>query len=83
MVHSCGQYVRDDCHSNGIESFWSLFKRGYHGAFHHLSEKHPDRYVREFTGRNNVRDLDMIDWMAALPRGMVGKRPCYRELVAG
>ena len=83
VVHSRGEYVNGDCHTNGIESFWSLFKRGYHGTFHHLSEKHLDRYVREFTGRNNIRDLDTIDQMAALERGMVGKRLRYRELVAG
>ena len=82
VVHSRGEYVNGDCHTNGIESFWSLFKRGYHGTFHHLSEKHMNRYVREFTGRNNIRDLDTIDQMAALVRGMVGKRLRYRELVA-
>ena len=83
VVHSRGEYVNGDCHTNGIESFWSLFKRGYHGTFHHLSEKHLDRYVQEFTGRNNIRDLDTIDQMAALARGFVGKRLRYRELVAG
>ena len=57
--------------------------RGYHGTFHHLSEKHLDRYVREFTGRNNIRDLDTIDQMAALVRGMEGKRLRYSDLVAG
>ena len=86
MRASCirgGEYVRDDVHTNGIESFWSLFKRGYHGTFHHLSEKHLDRYVREFTGRNNIRDLDTIDQMSALARGFVGKRLTYKELIAG
>ena len=83
VVHSRGEYVRDDCHTNGIESFWSLFKRGYHGTFHHLSEKHLDRYVREFTGRNNIRDMDTIDQMAVLARGFVGKRLTYKELIAG
>ena len=82
VVHSRGEYVRDDCHTNGIESFWSLFKRGYHGTFHHLSEKHLDRYVREFTGRNNIRDLDTIDQMATLARGFVGKHLTYKELIA-
>ena len=75
--------VRPDCHTQGIESFWSLFKRGYHGTFHHLSEEHLNRYVREFTGRNNIRDLDTIDQIAALVRGMVRKRLTYRGLVAG
>ena len=83
VTHSAGEYVKGYASTNGIESFWSLFKRGYHGTFHHLSEKHLDRYVREFTGRNNIRDLDTIDQMAALARGMVGKRLRYRVLVAG
>ena len=83
VKHSAGEYVKGEASTNGMESFWSLFKRGYHGTFHHLSEKHLDRYVREFTGRNNIRDLDTIDQMAVLVRGMVGKRLRYRELVAG
>ena len=83
VVHSHGKYVRDDRHTNGIESFWSLFKRGYHGTFHHLSEKHLDRYVREFTGRKNIRDMDNpIDQMAALARGFIGKRLTYAALIA-
>ena len=83
VKHSAGEYVKGDASTNGMESFWSLFKRGYHGTFHHLSEKHLDRYVREFTGRNNIRDLDTIDQMAALVRGMVGKRLRYKDLVEG
>ena len=82
VCHGTGEYVRGDASTNGIEAFWSLFKRGYHGTFHHLSDKHLDRYVQEFAGRNNIRDLDTIDQMAALVRGMVGKRLTYQELVA-
>ena len=80
--HSVGEYVNGMAHTNGIESFWALLKRGYHGTFHHMSEKHLGRYVQEFAGRNNIRDLDTIDQMAWLARGMVGKRLQYRELVA-
>ncbi len=83
VTHSAGEYVKGDASTNGMESFWSLFKRGYHGTFHHLSEKHLDRYVREFTGRNNIRDLDTIDQMTALARGFIGKRLTYKELIAG
>ena len=83
VKHSAGEYVKGEASTNGMESFWSLFKRGYHGTFHHLSEKHLDRYVREFTGRNNIRDMDTIDQMAALVRGMDGKRLRYLDLVAG
>ncbi|MCY4555138.1 MAG: IS1595 family transposase [Chloroflexi bacterium] len=83
VTHSVGEYVKGDASTNGMESFWSLFKRGYHGTFHHLSEKHLPRYVREFTGQHNIRDLDTIDQMAALVQGIVGKRLRYRDLVAG
>ena len=80
--HNVGEYVRGMAHTNGIESFWALFKRGYQGTFHHLSTKHLDRYVAEFSGRHNVRDRNTIDQMSGLARGMVGKRLSYRELVS-
>lgn len=55
VKHSVSEYVRDQVHTNGIESFWALMKRGYHGTYHHMSPKHLDRYVREFSGRHNIR----------------------------
>ena len=82
VKHSAGEYVKGDASTNGMEGFWSLFKRGYHGTFHHLSEKHLDRYVQEFTGRNNIRDMDTLDQMAFLARGIVGKRLRYADLIA-
>ena len=39
--HSIGEYVREQAHTNGIESFWALLKRGYHGVYHHMSVKAP------------------------------------------
>ena len=81
--HSAGEYVRDKViHTNGMESFWSLLKRGYHGTFHHLSEKHLDRYVAESAGRHNVREFDTTAQIRALARGMIGKRLTYRDLIA-
>ena len=78
--HSVGEYVRDQAHTNGIESFWSLLKRGYYGTYHRISPKHLDRYVNEFAGRHNARRLDTADQMAALAQGMIGKRLTYLEL---
>lgn len=82
VKHSMSEYVRDQVHTNGIESHWALMKRGYHGTYHHWSEKHLNRYVVEFSGRHNIRELDTVDQMAAVARSMVGKRLKYRELIA-
>ena len=59
--HSVGEYVRDGAHTNGIESFWSMLKRGYVGVFHQLSAKHLNRYGAEFAGGHNIRLLDILD----------------------
>ena len=79
--HSVGEYVNGQASTNGLESFWSLLKRGYHGTFHHLSPEHLDRYVGEFAGRHNDRPLDTLDQMCAMVRGMDGKRLPYQDLV--
>jgi transposase-like protein len=57
--HMAKEYVNGDCHTNGIESFWALFKRGYHGVYHQMSRKHLQRYVNEFTFRFNRRASEM------------------------
>ena len=80
--HSAGEYVRDIAHTNGMESFWAMLKRGYQGTFHHFSEKHLDRYVGEFAGRHNIRNADTADQMTLLARQTVGKRLRYADLVA-
>ena len=82
VKHSISQYVKDQAHTNGIESFWALLKRGYHGTYHHMSEKHLDRYVGEFSGRFNSRELDTINQMASIAKGMDNKRLKYRDLIA-
>ena len=81
VKHSISEYVNGMAHTNGIESFWALLKRGYHGTYHHMSEKHLGRYVGEFSGRHNDRSRDTIDQMARIAQDMVGKRLTYRDLV--
>ncbi len=81
VKHGAGQFVNGMAHTNGVESFWSLLKRGYHGTFHKMSTKHLDRYVSEFTGRQNMRDCDTIQQMSQVARGMDGKRLRYRDLI--
>ena len=80
--HSVGEYVKGQAHTNGIESFWSMLKRGYAGTFHKMSPKHLQRYVNEFAGRHNIRELDTLDQMGTVVRGMDLKRLPYKELVS-
>lgn len=81
VKHSISEYVRDQAHTNGIESFWALLKRGYHGTYHHMSPKHLQRYVNEFAGRYGVRELDTADQMANVAKRMAGKKLSYKALI--
>lgn len=82
VKHSAGEYVVGDAHTQGIESFWSMLKRGLNGVYHHVSVKHLDRYVSEFAGRHSLRDLDTVDQMATVARGMHARRLRYADLTA-
>ncbi|MCY4596615.1 MAG: IS1595 family transposase [Bryobacterales bacterium] len=80
--HSVAEYVRGQAHINGIESFWAVLKRAHKGVFHKISPKHLNRYVTEFSGKHNVRNLDTLAQMTVLVAGLVGKRLMRRDLVA-
>ena len=79
--HGVGEYVRDQAHTNGLESFWAELKRGYQGVYHWFSRKHMHRYIGEFEGRHNDRPLDTIDQMTEIIRGMLGRRLRYEDLI--
>ena len=79
--HGAGEHVRGDVSTQGIDAFWSMLKRGYHGTYHHWAPKHGDRYLAEFAGRHNVREADTIDQMSTLVADMVGKRLSYQMLI--
>ncbi len=81
VKHSVGQYVDEMAHTNGMESFWSMLKRGYHGTYHKMSPKHLDRYCNEFAGRHNIRHLDTIEQMEEVVRQMNGRALPYEKLV--
>ena len=72
----------DQAHTNGIESFWSMLKRGYHGTYHKMSRQHPGRYVNEFSGRHNARSEDTLDQMLDIACRMGGRRLMYQDLIA-
>ena len=81
VKHSVDEYVDGMAHTNGIESFWAMLKRGYHGTFDRISPEHLDCYVNEFSGGHNIRDEDTAAQMAVVAKGMDGKRLRYRDLV--
>ena len=72
-------YVRGIVHTNFAESYFSLFKRGIMGAFHHISEGHMDRYLAEFNFRWNSRKMGDVERMRLALSGFDGKRLLYRH----
>lgn len=68
-------------HTNGIESFWSMTKTAYDGTYHKLSHQVLQRYVDEFTGRHNRREMDTEDQMALVAIAMTAKRGRYQDLI--
>lgn len=82
VKHRVREFVNGQAHTNGIESFWAMLKRGYQGTYHHWSLKHLHRYVNEFAGRHNARLLDTEDQIAAMLRAFIGKRLRYKDLIA-
>jgi len=81
VVHSQQEYVRGDIHSNSIENFWSLFKRGLIGQLHQISVKHLGRYLSEFQFRFNGRDEQDLFTLVVLNL-LIGKALQYKALIA-
>jgi transposase-like protein len=81
--HAAGEYSRDGVSTNGIEAVWALLKRGIYGTFHHVSEKHLDRYVREFTFRLNEGNVERhtLQRLDSFADGVAGKRLTYKALI--
>ncbi|REC63922.1 IS1595 family transposase [Chryseobacterium pennae] len=57
VEHSKGTYKRGEFHTNGIEGFWSILKRGLIGIYHFCSVKHLEKYCNEFSFRFNTREM--------------------------
>jgi transposase-like protein len=80
--HSMGEYVRGQAHTNGMESFWALLKRGYYGTFHHLSWKHLHRYLSEFETRFGMAEMKGCERLNYLLESVAGRRLSYKGLIA-
>lgn len=81
-THKKGQYVRGNVHTNTIEGYFSIFKRGMKGVYQHCNKKHLHRYAAEFEFRYNNRVGNGIDDKARADialHGIVGKRVLYRD----
>lgn len=80
--HSAGEYARGDIHSNTVESYFGLLKRGIYGTYHHVSEAHLQRYINEFdfrfTHRTAAGVTDHERAIKALAQ-IKGKRLTYRR----
>ncbi len=78
--HSKGEYVRGDVHTNTLEGFFSIFKRGLIGVYQHMDERHLDRYLAEFDFRQNTRarlGIDDVKRAEIALKGIKGKRLTY------
>ena len=79
--HSASEYVRTAGfhHTNTVENFFSIFKRGVIGTYHHMSEAHLSRYCAEFDFRYNTRQIGDTERTALALAGAQGKRLTYRR----
>jgi len=80
--HHIGEYVRGEAHTNTIEGYFSILKRGITGTYHHISQQHLKRYLAEFDYRYNERMALGISDMQRTEKaitGIVGKRLTYRR----
>ncbi len=79
VKHTRGEYVRGEIHTNTIEGYFSILKRGLVGTFHHVGAQHLKRYVGEFDFRYNNRGVSDIERTAIALTGITGKRLLYKE----
>jgi len=84
--HGAGEYVRGEAHTNTVESYFAVLKRGIMGTYHHVSAAHLMRYLAEFDFRHNERTaLNVTDAERAekAVAGVVGKRMTYQQTNGG
>jgi transposase-like protein len=83
VTHSRQEYVRDEAHTNTVEGYFSILKRGVYGVYHHVSSQHLQRYLAEFDFRYNNRSalgIEDLQRTEAVLKGIQGKRLTYRRI---
>ena len=80
VKHNVGEYVCEMVHTNGIESFWAILKRGYYGIYHKWSTKHLQRYVNEYQSRFNMREVPAMARVIMSATGGLSSHLSYKEL---
>lgn len=80
--HTAREYVKGVIHTNSIESFWALLKRGHYGIFHTISAKHLHRYLSEYEARWDMKKMDGLARVDALLESTPGLRLTYGQLIA-
>lgn len=75
-------YAEGNVHVNGIENFWSLFKRCIKGTYIHVGDQHLDSYLDEETYRFNTRKVKDSERFTQTVNQVSGKRLTYKELIA-
>lgn len=80
VKHSIGEYVRDRIHTNTIENYFSILKRGLRGVYQHVGANHLRRYIGEFDFRYNTKDISDHERTALALRGIEGKRLLYTRI---
>jgi transposase-like protein len=80
QINHSVSYVEGDVHTNGIENFWSLLKRGMVGTFHKVSVRHLHRYLDEFAFRFNGRAIENL--MQTVLEHSFKRHESYRDMVA-
>lgn len=82
VEHRAGEYARGKAHTNTVEWFFAIVKRGLNGVYHNVSKAHLHRYLHEFEFRHNGRAMNDGQRVVAAIRAAEGKRLMYRGSVA-
>lgn len=79
VQHVRGEFVRGNVHTNTVEGFFSLLKRGIIGTFHHVGTGHLHRYCDEFAFRYSAREVSDAERAGLIVEGAEGKRLTYKQ----